>query len=281
VLFADGPLNPPLFGWLLLAHVLALGGALRVAPRRVDLTAVALAVVTATMALRARRFVPLFALVGAPLLAANLALAVGVPDLRRRRPALATAALALAAVAVFVVTEVRIFPVTFADGLFAGTIEASFFPQGAAEFLRRNALPARLYNLYNWGGYLMWSVPDRPVFIDGRAHAVYPPEFYRENLLVHFAGPGWEDVLERWGVDLVVWPGSEAAEDTPLADLVEALDASVDWSLIYDDGQAAVFAHVTRGRAWIDAFEEETLVYPGGVGRPGEPPSAGNGDGEE
>ena len=281
VLFADGPLNPPLFGWLLLAHGLALGTALWVAPRRVDVASVALAVVTAAMALRARRFVPLFTLVGTPLLAANVALVCGVPDLRSRRTALATAALALAGGAAFVVTEVRTFPVTVADGVFAGAIDTSFFPSHAAEFLRRNPLPARLYNLYNWGGYLMWSVPDRPVFIDGRAHAVYPPAFYRENFLVHFALPGWVDVLDRWGVDLVLWPGSEAAEGTPLADLVEALDASIDWTLIYDDGQAAVFAHLSRGNAWVDAFEEETLVYPGGVGRPGVPPSASDGDGEE
>jgi hypothetical protein len=285
-LFTDGPLNPALFGWVLLAQALALGAALWAAPRRVDVTAMALAAVTAAMALRARRFIPLCTLVGTPLLATNLALVferlVGrVPDLRTRRTALAAAALALAGGAALVVTEVRSFPETFGEGLFSGMIDAEFFPRNAAEFLRRNPQPSRLYNLYNWGGYLMWNVPDRPVFIDGRAHAVYPPAFYRENYTVHFAEQGWEQVLDRWGVDLVVWPASEAAEGTDLADIIEALDASVDWTLIYDDGQAAVFAHVTRGRAWVDAFEDETLVYPGGVGRPGERPSAGSGDGEE
>jgi hypothetical protein len=274
------------FSWLLIAQVMALGAALWVAPRRTDVTAVALAAITGAMALRARRFIPLATLLGTPLLAANLALVHerlvgGVLDLRHRRTALAAATLALAGGAAIVVTEVRAFPEAFGGGVFAGMIDADFFPRHAAEFLRQNHQAGRLYNLYNWGGYLMWNVPDRPVFIDGRAHAVYPAAFYRENYTVHFAEQGWEDVFDRWGVDLILWPASEAAEGTALADLVEALDASVDWTLVYDDGQAAVFAHATRGRAWIDAFEDETLVYPGGVGRPGEPPSAGSGDGEQ
>jgi hypothetical protein len=286
VLFADELLNPALFGWVLLAQVVALGGALSVSPRRVDVTAVALAVVTGAMALRARRFVPLFTLVSTPLLAANLALLrermIGrIPDLRSRRAALAAAALALAGTAGLVVAEARTAPDAFADGLFAGMIDESVFPANAVEFLHGNPQPARLYNLYNWGGYLMWSVPERQVFIDGRAHAVYPPSFYHENFTVHFAEPGWEAVLDRWGVDLILWPSSEAAEETELADLREAVDASLDWMLIYEDTQASVFAHVTRGRAWVEAFEEETLLYPHGIGRPGEPPSAGGGDGEE
>jgi hypothetical protein len=285
-LFTEGPLNPALFSWLLLAQVVALGAAVWLVRRRVDLTAVVLTAVTTAMALRARRFIPLATLVGAPLLAANVALvyqrlAGRALDLRRRRTALAAAALAVAGATALAVTEVRTLPETFGNGLFDGMIDAEFFPRGAAEFLRRNHQPARLYNFYNWGGYLMWTVPERPVFIDGRAHAVYPPAFYRDNYTVHFAEPGWEDVLDRWGVDVIVWPASEAAEGTQLADLIEAVDASTDWTLIYDDGHAAIFAHVSRGRAWADSFENETLVYPNGVGKPGEGSSAGDRDREE
>jgi len=42
------------------------------------------------------------------------------------------------------------------------------FPVDAANFLRLNAVPGPLYNSFNWGGFLIWYLPDYPVSIDGR-----------------------------------------------------------------------------------------------------------------
>ncbi len=44
------------------------------------------------------------------------------------------------------------------------------YPVGAAEFLkiRPQYDSARLFNDYGWGGYLIWELPDRRLFIDGR-----------------------------------------------------------------------------------------------------------------
>lgn len=46
-------------------------------------------------------------------------------------------------------------------------ISASY-PVNAINFLRRNPVPGPLYNNLNWGGFLMWYMPDYPVAIDGR-----------------------------------------------------------------------------------------------------------------
>ncbi len=42
------------------------------------------------------------------------------------------------------------------------------FPVNAINFLRRNPVPGPLYNNLNWGGFLMWYMPEYPVAIDGR-----------------------------------------------------------------------------------------------------------------
>jgi hypothetical protein len=47
------------------------------------------------------------------------------------------------------------------------TISATF-PVDAANFLRRNPLPGPLYNNLDWGGFLIWYMPQYPVAIDGR-----------------------------------------------------------------------------------------------------------------
>ncbi|HEX8817206.1 MAG TPA: hypothetical protein VF753_17055, partial [Terriglobales bacterium] len=45
---------------------------------------------------------------------------------------------------------------------------SNHYPVNAINFLRRNPAPGPLYNNLNWGGFLMWYMPDYPVAIDGR-----------------------------------------------------------------------------------------------------------------
>ena len=45
---------------------------------------------------------------------------------------------------------------------------SSEYPVNAINFLRRNPPPGPLYNALNWGGFLMWYMPQYPVAIDGR-----------------------------------------------------------------------------------------------------------------
>jgi hypothetical protein len=42
------------------------------------------------------------------------------------------------------------------------------FPVKAVNFLRRNPQAGPLYNTFDWGGFLMWYMPQYPVAIDGR-----------------------------------------------------------------------------------------------------------------
>ncbi len=41
-------------------------------------------------------------------------------------------------------------------------------PVNAVKFLSENPRPGPLYNTFDWGSYLIWSMPDYPVAIDGR-----------------------------------------------------------------------------------------------------------------
>ncbi|HTR27525.1 MAG TPA: hypothetical protein VMI10_26380 [Terriglobales bacterium] len=42
------------------------------------------------------------------------------------------------------------------------------FPVDAVNFLRRNPVPGPLYNVFDWGGFLIFYMPQYPVAIDGR-----------------------------------------------------------------------------------------------------------------
>jgi hypothetical protein len=45
---------------------------------------------------------------------------------------------------------------------------SSQYPVNAINFLRRNPVQGPLYNTLNWGGFLMWYMPEYPVAVDGR-----------------------------------------------------------------------------------------------------------------
>lgn len=76
------------------------------------------------------------------------------------------------------------------------------YPTGALATLREGS--GVLINEYDWGGYLILYLPERPVFIDGR----YVPyrmrgvmDDYRSALAT---APGWRAVLERYDVQEVL-----------------------------------------------------------------------------
>lgn len=266
VLFGRDDMVPPFFTVYLFAQVAAFLAALVVAPRRLDPADTLLLAVTLVMALTSKRFVPLFALVAVPFGARNLALVASrlpwLPAPRLRGALVALLAIgATAGLAWRAVPEARR---DFEPGLFAGMTRSFFFPAGAVEFLDANPLPARLYHLYTWAGYLLYFAPERRVFIDGRAHAVYPIDFWHESFRVEIGAPGWDAVLDEYGVNLVLWPsGFAGSGHVPLR---EHLTASPDWVRVYDDRHSAVFAHATRAADWVAAFRQFRLRYPETLG---------------
>jgi hypothetical protein len=262
VLFGSDDFSPLLFGPWLLAQVAVFAAALLVMPRKVDPSDALLVAATAAMALTSRRFIPLFTLVSIPFLARNLA-AVGAalparPSERTRHAAVALlAVLALAHVGWRAVPAAR---QDLAPGLFDGLTRSFYFPKGAVGFLHLNPLPARLYHLYPWAGYLLYFAPERQVFIDGRAHAVYPIEFWHESFRVEVGDPGWDAVLDKYQVNVVLCASGFAGGRHKI--FLAEISKSPDWVRVYDDRHSAVFAHAERGRDWVAAFRAFSLQYP-------------------
>ncbi len=83
------------------------------------------------------------------------------------------------------------------------------YPAAALDSLRQDS--GVLLNEYDWGGYLIFNLPERPVFIDGR----YVP--YLGGVLADYRAlvglrPGWRDLLDKYKVsELLLRP------DRPLA----------------------------------------------------------------
>jgi len=65
----------------------------------------------------------------------------------------------------FLVAGVEAFFVLREEKIFT---ESNYYPMAAVLFLRQNLPEGNLFSSYNWGGYLIWKLPEKKVFIDGR-----------------------------------------------------------------------------------------------------------------
>lgn len=75
------------------------------------------------------------------------------------------------------------------------------YPAGALAAVRDGK--GTLLNEYDWGGYLIWRAPERPVFIDGRLFPFLPRILDDWNAAVRL-GPTWREVLARYRVTTVL-----------------------------------------------------------------------------
>jgi hypothetical protein len=150
------------------------------------------------VSLIATRQMPLFPIAGAPYLAAygDEAATAVARVLRVRVPRLARVARPAGRRADLVALAVG--SIVLAAAAWTGTDAPALGGEPVA------ALPALrpgpgLLNEYDWGGYLIWSAPQTPVFVDGRL-TPYLGRVMDDYTTVVGVHPGWRDVIARRGI---------------------------------------------------------------------------------
>lgn len=106
------------------------------------------------------------------------------------------------------------------------------FPASAVAHVKRQGYRGPLYNDFDWGGYLIWSLPELPVAIDGRTNVQGDERLIRFHQ-VGRGGRGWDADPDLKAAHLVIWDRA-----APLASLLR-LDP--DFELVYEDAVAVVF----------------------------------------
>lgn len=141
-------------------------------------------------------------------------------------------------------------------------MERQLFPVAGVEFVKNNQLPGRLYNPYEWGGYLIWRLyPDYKVFMDGRANTVYTEEQYRESLSTMRGDPGWDKILDKYNVNFVFC--NKILRETNQHLLPDRLGESGKWALIFEDDIEQIFMRKTpENEKIIQAAEQGRLYVP-------------------
>jgi hypothetical protein len=90
--------------------------------------------------------------------------------------------------------------------------------------------PEQLYNRYDEGGYLIWFVPGRKVFIDSRQDP-FPPEFVREHIQVESSG-NYEATFRRYSIRCAFTPANSVLMRRLTADNWQPLYKDANWAVL-------------------------------------------------
>jgi len=226
------PLHTQPFIWFLLLLL----GAIGLSGQGIDgtdLSMVAMFVYASLLA--GRNFAP-FALVTAPVLSRHVSGIWKRLDLGRRvrrarhRPWMGAVNLVVLSVLLLLAGLKAAQPLS---AEFNAAQQRESLPVEAVDWIRRHDPPRELFNPYNWGGYLIWSLyPEYRVFVDGRTD-LYGDRLLRRYLTVEFGREGYREILDEHEVETVL-----TYAEGPLS---IRLACSADWERVYEDGMAAIW----------------------------------------
>jgi hypothetical protein len=120
---------------------------------------------------------------------------------------------------------VSLFYTPSAPKSFRAVYDPAKYPSGALQVLRGGEFARSVFTDDEWGDYLIYHLsPKLKVFVDGRFD-LYGEKFTETYIELLGAKYGWQETLNKYGVDTVLG----------------ALKESSRWHPIYDDGMAIVF----------------------------------------
>ena len=150
-----------------------------------------------------------------------------------------------------------------------GTV-APIYPEAAIGFLERSGLQGRMFNSYEYGGYLLWRLsPKMLVFIDGRG---LDEQIFADYGKISAAATArvdgrfeYEVLLNRYGIDYVIQPIYDGYGN--VQPLMKVLLHKPEWFPVYLDSQVYILARSSGenrdiiSRLSIDKDEFKTRLF--------------------
>ena len=176
------------------------------------------------MALRHQRMLFVFGILAAPVISRMLANAWERYDARRDLRV---------ANAIFMLAAVGAIFWAFPSARQMQAQVAKTSPVQAVNFIRRTGLVGPMLNDYNFGGYLMWALPEQKVFIDGRADVYDWTGIFSEMARWSLVQEDPNLMLNKYGIRYCLLQKNE-----PAAKVMPLLRG---WSRVYTDDLAVIF----------------------------------------
>ncbi|HLE49067.1 MAG TPA: hypothetical protein VI819_03495 [Patescibacteria group bacterium] len=142
------------------------------------------------------------------------------------------------------------------------TDEGGYYPVEAVAILKNNLPGGEIFSSYGWGGYLIWQLPQKRVFVDGRMPSwrFNPPNNHESSSAfddynaIKDGKLNFSEVSEKYGIDTVLWPKEEETSlnyiekvvrklvkaDEQKFNFIDSLKKS-GWVLVHEDKEAQIY----------------------------------------
>lgn len=125
--------------------------------------------------------------------------------------------------------------------------EEDFYPKKAVGFLKKNPASGEVFSSYGWGGYLIWKMPSKKVFIDGRMpswrwKANIPNESnyaFKDYLSLDRAGVMFEPTAKKYKITTVLLP-YQKDKKKKTEDIYTKLKKE-GWMIVYKDDVSLIY----------------------------------------
>jgi hypothetical protein len=108
-------------------------------------------------------------------------------------------------------------------------------PRGVTGKLEQVALPGqRLFAPQHWSSWFELRLPRNPTFVDTRAE-IFPASVWDQYARVSLGHQGWQEVLDRWQVSIVITDSSSQSG------LESRISRDPAWRRVYADADGMVF----------------------------------------
>ena len=148
--------------------------------------------------------------------------------------------------------------------------EDSFYPKRAVVYLKQSLPKGQIFSDYGWGGYLIWKLPEKKVYIDGRMaiwrwdgkNSNETDNAFRDYLAVTEGRKSFFEEANKYNIDTVLLPTpTEEKEDIfvnipilkeiiqrvkkqkPYGDIVSQVKAA-GWKEVYRDEVAVIYQKI-------------------------------------
>lgn len=216
------------------------------------------------MSLSSERYIPLFGIIVAPVLAKH---AGGLVE--NRRDSRFAGAIGRSSGRIAAIDENSrgyLWPVgaVLLALLFAGSGKIHFQfdpkkkPVSAVEFLEKENLKGNMFNNDEFGDYVIYKAyPRYKVFVDGRSD-MYGSDNFKEYSEIASFGPSMESLVRKYDINWIFFDSDSF--------LSRYLVQNRDWHLIYSDPVASIFIRNTpENRDVIERYGNVTLYSPGSM----------------
>ena len=252
-------LSPDFHQWMPFKYLLLLLIAiLAVSRRTIEATELVLIMIFTNMALYSARYIPLFALVTAPIVTrkadeAREMIGGRFAEFYRKRSENLAAINAGATSLFWPAAAVIIVLAATLSGRFPHHFDPKIKAVAACEFMMKERITGNMFNDDEFGDYFIYrSSPAYKVFMDGRSD-MYGTQRLKEYRKISDFEPGWEGILDKYHITWICF-GSDSR-------LSRYLLTDKDWVLIYSDKVADIFVkNLQQYRPLIEKYRSVKQV---------------------